>query len=356
MSSSIRRRGAGALILIGVVAAFAALAGGGEAASSAAPQNTSPPTVSGTPQQSQTLSGTRGQWSGTVSDYNYFWTRCNRNGGGCSNISGAHAATYKLGSADVGNTIRFKVQAKNADGDTFASSVPTAVIQAPSRGPAPANTSPPTISGTPQENQTLTGGAGTWTNNPTGFDYFWMRCDRSGSSCADIQGANRSTYVVSSVDVGNTLRLRVHAKNAGGTTSATSAQTAVLQPALAPGAAISVTQVSLPDRLVIDRVSFSPSPARSRGPIVARFHVAEVNGGHPVQGALVYALGLPYGWVRNAAETPTDGSGWATITLTPTRALPLRPGALVVFVRARKQGENVLAGVSTRRLVQESIR
>lgn len=355
MRGSIRRR-AGALAVTGVVAGFAILAGGGEAASSAAPQNTSPPTVSGQPQQGQTLTGTRGQWSGTISDFNYFWTRCNRNGRGCSNIGGAHAATYTLGSADVGNTVRFKVQAKNADGDTFASSAPTAVIRRASRGPAPASTSPPTITGTAQENQHLTGSAGSWTNDPTGFDYAWMRCDRNGSSCADIQGASQTTYTVSSADVGNTLRLRVRARNAGGSASATSAQTGIVRPALAPGAAIPAAQVSLPDRLVIDRVAFTPDPIRSRSPIVARFHVAEADDGHPVQGALVYALGLPYGWVRNAPEASTDGTGWATITLSPTRAMPLRRGALVVFVRARKQGDNLLAGVSTRRLVQAGIR
>jgi hypothetical protein len=30
-------------------------------------------------------------------------------------------------------------------------------------------------------------------------------------------------------------------------------------------------------------------------------------------------------------------------------------GALVIFVRARKPGDNLLAGVSTRRLVQEGV-
>ena len=100
----------------------------------------------------------------------------------------------------------------------------------------------------------------------------------------------------------------------------------------------------------------APSPLRSHDPLIARFHVVDTRG-FSIQGALVYILGLPYGWTFKAAETPTDNTGWATIQMRPTRNLPLsHRGALVMFVRARKPGENLLAGVSTRRLVQVSIR
>jgi hypothetical protein len=48
----------------------------------------------------------------------------------------------------------------------------------------------------------------------------------------------------------------------------------------------------------------------------------------------------------------TDQAGWATMTITPTRLLPLANGYLLtMFVRARKTGDNILAGVSTRRLI-----
>ena len=62
--------------------------------------------------------------------------------------------------------------------------------------------------------------------------------------------------------------------------------------------------------------------------------------GHLVNGALVYALGIPYGWVRNAPEVVNGGDGWATIQFFPTRLMPIhRRAALVMFVRARKPGE-----------------
>lgn len=69
-------------------------------------------------------------------------------------------------------------------------------------------------------------------------------------------------------------------------------------------------------------------------------------------GALVYAIAVPANRVTNASEVTTDSSGWATMTFRPLKGLPMKSGAqLTFFVRARKSGENPLAGVSSRRLV-----
>jgi hypothetical protein len=361
MAGSLKRRwtrlaavaGAGTALAIVVVGV---LASAGSAASAQAPANTSPPTVSGTPQQGKTLTGHRGTWTGSGIDFNYFWTRCDRNGGSCANISNAEKATYTLTSADVGNTVRFKVQAKNGEGTVFASSVPSAVIQAAPKPQAPANTGLPTVAGTAQVGQKLTGSRGSWSGNPTDYDYFWTRCDKNGTACSNIPGATGATYTLASSDLGTTVRFKVEAKNANGGTFASSAHTAVVSAAPPPeGSAIPVSQVSAPARLVVDKVRFSPNPARPHRAIVARFHVSDTRG-YTIQGALVYALGLPYSWVRNGAESPTNASGWATIVLRPTSAMPFhRGGSLVVFVRARKPGDNLLSGVSSRRLVQARV-
>jgi hypothetical protein len=122
------------------------------------------------------------------------------------------------------------------------------------------------------------------------------------------------------------------------------------------GKTVQAAAVSLPSRLVVDRVRFNPRRLESRGPFVAQFHVS-TTGSQSVQGALVFAIGLPYSWSRSAGEVTTDSTGWATVTFNPTRSLPLRHGtSLVVFVRARVPGQNVLAGASTRRLVQVTVR
>ena len=69
------------------------------------------------------------------------------------------------------------------------------------RGPAtaePANTSPPTISGTVQEGQTLTADNGrVERRQPIAYSYAWQRCDSGGGHCANIGGANKATYTLS---------------------------------------------------------------------------------------------------------------------------------------------------------------
>src|SRR5436305_5141927 len=78
----------------------------------------------------------------------------------------------------------------------------------------PSNTSPPTISGTPQDGQTLTANNGSWTGDtPIGYGYQWRHCDASGGNCADIGSATAQTYAVTSSDVGSTIRVTVTASN-----------------------------------------------------------------------------------------------------------------------------------------------
>lgn len=98
----------------------------------------------------------------------------------------------------------------------------------------PANSQAPTITGTPKVGEVLTAQNGTWTNNPTAFQYQWQRCNASGAGCVNIGTATQRTYTVASPDAGRTLRVRVTAVNAEGATNARSAQTAVVPPNAGP--------------------------------------------------------------------------------------------------------------------------
>lgn len=226
----------------------------------------------------------------------------------------------------------------------------------------PKNTTPPSISGAepPKVGEVLTANPGAW-SAPATFMYQWLRCNTTGAACAAISGATAQTYSVAAGDVGSTLRAQVTAKDSsGGATSAQSAQTSIVQGGgstpPSTGKTIQASNVTLPDRLTVDGIRYSPSHIFSRNAFVARFHVTNSKS-QSVQGALVYALGLPYSWAANSPEVQTDANGWATITMRPTRNLPLHRGtSLVIFVRARVPGQSLLSGASTRRLVQITVR
>jgi hypothetical protein len=196
------------------------------------PTNTAAPSISGTTTQGQTLTLANGTWTGNPSSYGDQWQDCDSAGASCANISGARSGTYTLTSSDVGHTIRVVVTASNDGGSTPATSAQTAAVQAP---PAPTNTALPTISGTTTQGQALTASKGTWNGSPTSYSYQWRDCNSSGSACSNISGATSSSYTLTTNDVGNTVRVVVTATNVGGSTPATSAQTAAVQAPAAQG-------------------------------------------------------------------------------------------------------------------------
>ncbi len=344
-----RLRLAAGLVAFGAIAAVASAATG-------VPSNTRLPFISGTPRDGSILTTSNGRWDGSPTSFAYQWERCDSLGGTCAPIDGANSFRYTVSSADVGHRLRVAVTATNSVGSGSATSRPTEVVAA--SGHAPVATRLPSLSGRTQQGSTLNANRGDWTGSqPISFDFSWQRCDGTGNNCSTfIVHSQVKSYTLTAGDVGHRMRVEVTAVNSHGSTSVFTDPTGVVTATAPPATTIAVASVSLPDQLIIDRVSFSPSRIVSRNaPITARFHVSDTKG-LSVQGALVYALGLPYGWVYNAPEQPTDGTGWATITIQPTRNLPLRRGGdLVLFVRARKPGDNLLAGVSARRLVQVGI-
>jgi hypothetical protein len=167
------------------------------------------PAIGGTAQQGDTLSANPGTWLDSPTSYAYQWQDCS--GSSCSSISGATSSTYTLQSSDVGDTIDVIVTATNAGGSTSSTSAKTGTVTSPPPA-APANTAAPTISGTPQQGDTLTASNGSWTNSPSSYAFQWQDC--SGSSCSSISGATSSTYTLQSSDVGDTIDVIVTATNA----------------------------------------------------------------------------------------------------------------------------------------------
>jgi hypothetical protein len=105
---------------------------------------------------------------------------------------------------------------------------------APALAAPPANTTLPTITGTPRVGETLTAQNGTWTNNPTAYGYQWQRCNASGGGCVNVPGAVERTYLLGTSDRGRTMRVRVTAANADGAANARSAPTGVVAASTAP--------------------------------------------------------------------------------------------------------------------------
>ena len=124
----------------------------------------------------------------------------------------------------------FRVTGTNSAGTATASSAPSAIVQAqPSAPTPPVNTSAPTISGTAQVGQTLTGSQGAWSGNPTPtLTNAWLRCDTNGANCAST-GASGATYTLVSADEGRRMIFRVTGTNSAGTVTASSAPSAIVQ-------------------------------------------------------------------------------------------------------------------------------
>jgi uncharacterized protein YukE len=300
------------------------------------------------------LTGNRGSWNGDEPiTYSYQWLRCNKDAINCKAINGAHETTYTIVKADAGHTLRFQVSAKNAQGNATAQSNATGEV--PSNPNAPAVITSPTISGSPVVGQRLTASNGTWQGTaPISYSYVWQTCNAAVTGCSGT-GKTDQTYTVAASDVGKRIRVRVTAKNSAGNSTALSDTTDVVASGGGGGGgnAVNVKDVGpAGERLTVDRVVFNPNPVTTRNvPIRVTITVKDTKG-RLVQGALVFFRSTPI-VTSTPTDAPTGSDGTVSYSVQPRSDFPIKNGFSVqFFVKAYRQGDPTLSGISGTRLVQ----
>jgi hypothetical protein len=183
-----------------------------------------PPLVLGVPSHGQTLSATRGTWTGDQVTFSYQWQRCTHAESGCTPIADATNPMYALTTADLASTLRVTVTGRNRLGTASASSEHTVFVAGPSG--APVATAAPVVGGLVGPGATLTATTGAWAAGPTSFAYQWRRCSTTTGACVDIVGATGETYTLTTADSGSAIRVLVVASNATGPGGALSAPSA----------------------------------------------------------------------------------------------------------------------------------
>lgn len=341
------------LVGLGVVALVAAAAVSANGRTSTAPSLVGEPTIAGTPLEGNTLTGNRGNWSGTAPiSYTVAWVRCDEAGSNCAAISGATTSSYKLVSADLGTTIRFRVTAKNADGSKTADSNQTGVVSTPNG--VPTSTKPPVISGKAEVGVNLHTTNGSWVGaTPITFSYQWLRCDKQGNACNAISGATDADYKLVNADADRTVRSKVIGHNSKGKSPAYSEHSAVvLGTGSGGGNVVSAADVPADQRLVVDQVAFNPNPVTSRSvPIEVRIRVKDTRG-KLVRGAYVFLRSTPI-LTETPTDAQTDSNGAVVYHILPRSDFPLKTGYNVQFyVKAYRQGDPTLGGIYGSRLVQ----
>ena len=120
--------------------------------------------------------------------------------------------------------------------ESSASVSPAAPCEAPPAPPEPPEElSSPIISGTPTVSQTLTASAGTWSGEPSSFQYQWWICSSTDpNTCSQIGGEDTATYTASVDDIGSYLAVSVTATNDVGRSTAASELTGPIQQRPAP--------------------------------------------------------------------------------------------------------------------------
>ena len=271
------------------------------------------PNISGTPQVGETLTADTSDIDDedglTNVSYRYQWIA------GGSDIDGATSSSYLLTASEQGQAIQVKVTfTDDADNQESLTSAETLEVAAK---PNTAAAGEPTISGTPQVEQTLTADTSAISDanglNNVSYQYQWLRDD------ADIAGQTNSTYELVSADEGKTIKVRVtFTDDAGNAESLTSTATTPIaaQPAETPAVLLTASFANVPADHNGGNFTFQLifSENVEAGYARIRDHAFTVTGA-TIDSASRIAQGSNQGW--NVEVDPT-GNGPVTITLPET--------------------------------------
>ncbi|TCS16119.1 M10 family metallopeptidase C-terminal domain-containing protein [Caulobacter sp. BK020] len=185
----------------------------------------------------------------------YDWQR--NTGSGFVSIGAADQATYTLGDADVGGTVRVVVS--YTDGQGFAESATSAATASIANVNDP-HTGGVSVTGTTTENQVLTAASTLADADGLGaLHYQWQR--DSGSGFVNV-GADQATYTLAAADIGSVIRVVTSYTDGHGTAeSATSAATATILPANGPHTGgVSITGAATEDQVLTADTSSLADP------------------------------------------------------------------------------------------------
>ena len=274
---------------------------------------TGAPTISGTPQVGETLTADISSIDDadglTNVSYRYQWLA------GGSDIEDATSSSHLLTASEQGQAIQVKVTfTDDADNQESLTSAETLEVEAK---PNTAAAGEPTISGTPQVEQTLTADTSGISDanglNNVSYQYQWLRDD------ADIAGQTNSTYELISADEGKTIKVRVtFTDDAGNAESLTSTATTAVaaQPAETPVDLLTASFANVPADHNGENFTFQLSFSENveAGYARIRDHAFTVTGA-TIASASRMTQGSNQGW--NVEVDPT-GNGAVSITLPET--------------------------------------
>ena len=248
-----------------------------------APKNVTPPVVSGTPQAGSTLTLDVGTWSGSPAPtIAIYWLRCGAVQSsvfttvppGCVAIAGAHSTTYTAGVQDIGKHLTAQVAGNSTLGFALAGAISTAAV-APPPSAAPANLTPPTVTGTAEVGAVWTVDVGTWSGSPAPTTVvYWLRCNQPQNAvfttvpagCTPIPGSTGATHTIADADAGKYITAQVAGNSVLGFALAGAISTTVI-PAPASTAPANLTSptvsgsATVGSTWTVDPGTWSGSPA-----------------------------------------------------------------------------------------------